>query len=156
MRYTLAACCASAVRGPAPAASSPRSRANPALRLFIRFPAPRSQRLRRDTGHARTLERAHGVMHVDRVAVAGVAVGEEQQIGARRDRARGGPWFADHRSLLTSRRWRHFSTSRRRALRCESTSIGMIGSSVMTATFPSPPSTFGWTSVFACAKDWLW
>jgi len=35
--------------------------------------------LEHEAGNARALERAHGVMHVDRVAVAGVGVGEEQQ-----------------------------------------------------------------------------
>ena len=39
--------------------------------------------LEHQAGHARALERAHRVMHVDRIAVAGVGVGEQQEIRAR-------------------------------------------------------------------------
>ena len=46
--------------------------------------------LEHQSGDASALERTHGVIRVERVAVAGVAVGQQQQVGARGDRARGG------------------------------------------------------------------
>jgi len=49
--------------------------------------------LEHQAGHTRALERAHRVMNVDRIAVPGVGVGEQQQIRAQRDRARGGDVF---------------------------------------------------------------
>lgn len=45
-----------------------------------------------DTG---TLERTHGVIRIERVAVTGVAVGEQQQVRTRRDRPGGGHVFVE-------------------------------------------------------------